>query len=425
MIHCITFNTQSASAGQRHRHVVRFRVTGVLLFLAFVLTASTSFAEVLYVGPNGSDNRSRSQATNRSTPVRSISRGLQLAGAGDTVVVLDGTYYGLVYIAKSGRRGSPLVLKSENKHGAKLIGSIQSDDQSYLVVDGFDVSNRQASNFGTKGIRLDRCHHITVRNNRVHDCIGGGINSDQSDWILIEWNIVHHNAFLDANQHSGISVYQPQYRADDNGTFGVIIRNNTCYANENKLNNPLFGRPTDGNGIVVDDFKNISPGGNGVLYERQALITNNFCFLNGGQGIHCYRAHRIFVRNNTCYKNMKSFDFGGEVSVSESDQCFVYNNVLFAREGKNIALQFDSTRVWWDYNVMFNGSLFQVNAGPNTRFAHPLFQPGSLRLRSFSPAINLGLTHANVYPVDVDGQPRVIGNRIDAGAKEFNPGFDE
>lgn len=382
--------------------------------------------DTIYVGPSGDDGRSKSQAANRATPLQTISRGVQLVNAGDTVVVLDGNYEGLVYIGKSGQAGAPIVLRSENKHGAKLTGSIQSDGQSYLLIDGFEVSNRRLiTNYGTKGIRLDRCHHVTVRNNRVRSCRGGGINCDQSDWILIEWNIVHNNAYWDVNQHSGISVYQPRYLANDTRAFGVIIRNNTCYANENFLDNPLFGRPTDGNGIVVDDFKNISPGGNGVVYERGALIENNLSFLNGGQGVHCYRAHNVYVRNNTCYKNMKSFDFGGEVSVSESSRVLVYNNILFAREGKNVALQFDSSNAWWNFNVMFNGPLFQVSPGANAKFTNPRFQSGTFRLRSNSPAINMGLTQQGVFPFDLDGQLRLVGGLIDAGCKEFTPGLDD
>jgi len=357
-----------------------------LVSLSWIATAS---ADVIYVGPNGNDNRSTNRAKNRNTPFRTIERGFSAANPGDVVRVLDGRYDGLVYLQGNGRRNAQITLRSDNLHGARIFGSIQSDGLSWVKIDGFEVINRTAnSSYGTKGIRIDGSHHITIRNCKVHDCTGGGINCDQSDWLLIEWNIVYRNAFYDPGQHSGISVYQPQYLADDTRANGIVIRNNTCYSNENRLPNAAVGRPTDGNGIVCDDFRNINPGGNGVLYDRRTLVANNLCFSNGGQGVHCYRANRVTVVNNTCHKNLRSFDFGGEVTLSESLNCSVYNNILYARGGKNVALEFDSFGTYWDYNLMFNGPLPGVNAGPSTIYQNPNFKSGTFRIGGSSPAIN-------------------------------------
>lgn len=383
-------------------------------------------ADVIYVGPNGSDSRSTNQAKNRNTPFRTIGRGFSAASPGDVVTVLDGRYNGLNYLQGSGQRNAPITLRAENQHGAVVVGSIQSDGISWVTIDGFDVSNRLPDrSFGTKGIRIDGSHHITIRNCRVHECRGGGINCDQCDWLLIEWNLVFSNAFWEPGQHSGISVFQPRYLADDTRANGIIIRNNTCFSNQNMLNNPLFGRPTDGNGIVCDDFRNLNPGGNGVLYDRLTLVSNNLCFLNGGGGIHCYRANRVNIINNTCFKNLRSFDFGGEVSLSESLRCSVFNNIMFARDGKNVALEFDSSRTYWNYNVMHNGPLFGVNAGPATIFQNPNFKFGTLRIRGSSPAINRAFNRRNVFPFDIDGRERIMAGRIDIGASEYTPGLDD
>lgn len=398
--------------------------TACILLLVATLTASVR-ADVIYVGPEGNDNRNKVQATNRGTPFRTIGRGYRSADPGDTVIVLDGNYPGLTYLQGAGEPGKPIILRAENTHGPRVVGSIQSDNISWVTIDGFHVSNWIIdSGYGTKGIRIDSSHHITIRNCRVHSCRGGGINCDGCDWLLIEWNLVYSNAFWEPGQHSGISVYQPRYLAEGDRGNGIVIRNNTCFSNENKVNNVLFGRPTDGNGIVCDDFKNLNSGGNGVLYNRTTLVYNNLCFLNGGQGIHCYRANRVSVVNNTCYKNMKSFDFGGEVSLSESQDCYVYNNILFARDGKNVALEFDSTGTYWNFNVMHNGPLFNVDPFPQTIYSNPNFRFGTLRLRSDSPAVNAGFT-SPVYPFDIDGFERTVGGALDMGAAEYTPGFDE
>ncbi|WP_146536789.1 hypothetical protein [Rubripirellula reticaptiva] len=81
---------------------------------------------------------------------------------------------------------------------------------------------------------------------------------------MSEWNITQGNAFYDPNQHSGISFYQPQYRGNDSRTYVIIIRNSTSFGNRNLVNNASLARPSDGKGVVLDDFYNSQSGGNGV-----------------------------------------------------------------------------------------------------------------------------------------------------------------
>ena len=183
----------------------------------------------------------------------------------------------------------------------------------------------------------------------------------------------------------------------------------------------LFGRPTDGNGIVIDDTRSeTAPTGNFVTYPRQILVENNLCFSNGGQGVHCFQSKDVFIRNNTCFQNLRSFDFGGEVSVVDSDDVLVYNNLLFARFGRDVNLQFQSRNIWWNYNLLFNGSSSGVNNGRNTIFSQPFFKPGTFELESFSPAIDAGLTNQNVFGLDVNGNRRVQSGRVELGAIEHN-----
>ena len=82
--------------------------------------------------------------------------------------------------------------------------------------------------------------------------------------------------------------------------------------------------------MVDDYFNEQQPTGNGVPYDRETTIENNLCYDNGGQGIHCFMSQNIRIRNNTCRNNLGSFDFGGEVSVSESERVYVYNNILIS-----------------------------------------------------------------------------------------------
>ena len=379
-----------------------------------ILASTTCSADTLHVSPNGSNARSRAQARNRATPWRTLQHAINASAAGDTIVALSGVYNERVRIRKSGQRGREIVLRSERREGARLIGDMFIRDQSYIEIDGFDVTNAGATG-QTKGINFTRCHHVTVRNCRVRDCRGGGIGFDQSDWILCEWNIVHGNAFFDRNQHSGISVYQPQYRGSDSRQFGVIIRNNTSFNNRNLIDNPNFGRPTDGNGIVVDDFFNQQSGGNGTPYNRLTVIENNLCFDNGGQGIHCFLSQNIRIRNNTCRNNLDSFDFGGEVTVSESERIYVYNNILISSPGKFAAFNFDSTEVFFYFNL-FDGPTREVS-DPSNIVGDADLIPGSFEPAPSSRAVDFGFNGGDHFFLDANGQNRFNG-RIDIGAVE-------
>ncbi|TWU56549.1 hypothetical protein Poly51_24600 [Rubripirellula tenax] len=387
------------------------------LATAFSLAMATQncLAARFYVGLGGSNSRTSSEAQNRSTPWQTIRHAVNQVGGGDEVVVLDGTYYEQVYINRSGYADGELVLRSENREGARVVGLISATDQSFLRIDGFDVSNYSSTGL-TKGVSFTRCHHITVRDCRVRECWGGGISFDQSDWILAEWNITHNNAYNDPNQHSGISVYQPQYRGNDSRTYGITIRNNTSFANRNYVNNAALGRPSDGNGIVLDDFYNSQGGGNGVRYNRMSVVENNLCFDNGGNGVHCFRSQNIRVRNNTCVGNVGSFDFGGEVSVSESERVYVYNNILKANPGKRAALQYDSQNFWFGFNII-DGDVREVPYDPSNHYGDPGFRPGSFELEYYSPGFNTGIDAGDHFFLDVYGRSRFSGS-INRGALE-------
>lgn len=365
------------------------------------------------MGTNGSDNRGVDQAQNRNTPFRTIQRGVNEAFAGDTVLVLPGTYTENVFFGRSGNRGAEILLRSEQRSGARVIGWISSNDQSFLTVEGFDVTNT-SSIPPTKGISFVRCHHVTVRNCTVHNCYGGGIAFDLTDWVLCEWNLVFDNAFFNPGQHSGISIYQPDYRGDDDRTYGIIIRNNTSFGNRNLVNNPGFGRPTDGNGIVLDDY--LKRQGGGVPYDRMTMVENNLVFGNGGNGIHNFSSQNIRIRNNTCVGNTSSFDFGGEISISESDRIYVYNNIVSASPNRFAMHQSRSTN-FLAFNNVANGPFFNTPSD-GAIFTNDIFAPGTFRLSPTSPAIDRGLDAGDHFPFDINGEFR-FENNIDIGAAEF------
>ena len=112
-----------------------------------------SFADTLYVATNGNNQRSRAQARNRSTPWRTIQRAVDEANPGDEVVVLSGQYNESVQIRRSGQPNRDILVRAENSQGARLVGSFSTSDESYITIEGFDVSNL---------IRLGRPRGLTL-----------------------------------------------------------------------------------------------------------------------------------------------------------------------------------------------------------------------------------------------------------------------
>ena len=371
-----------------------------------------------FVSPNGSDNFDAEQAQDRATPFQSIQRAVDAARAGDTVIVLDGTYSEEVFLRHSGTAEQEITIEAENPQGVRLLGFIHGRDVSYITVDGFDVTNSN-ENVITQGIVFFESHHITISNNLVRDSFGGGIAFNQSDSILIEGNTTSGNAFFDPDAHSGISVYQPQRREDAEGEYGVIIRNNLSYENFNMVGNQncCNGRPTDGNGIVLDDFQNSQDGGNGIDYDRRTLVENNITHSNGGNGIHVFRSHEIDIRNNTSVGNVINLNNGAQINVSSSRDVNVYNNIVSALTDENAVRTSNSSRVTLEFNVIDGPAVGFSNDSSNFFDADPGFRNDSFELTANSVAIDQGRDLDDAFEFDALGQDRVV-DRIDIGAVE-------
>lgn len=379
------------------------------------------FAVTYFVAPGGFDGFDASQSQNRSTPWRTIQRALDAARAGDTIIVADGTYNEEIFLRHSGRPGQEITLRAENQHGARVQGFIHGRDVSYVTIEGFDVTNPNPSDINiAQGIVFYSSHHITIRNNLVHDSFGGGINFNQSDSILIEGNTVFRNAFFHPDAHSGISVYQPQRMADATGEYGVIIRNNISFENANFVPNRNFGDGTvltDGNGIILDDYFNSQPSGNGVVYDRRTLVENNIVYDNGGPGIQVFLSNDIDIRNNTSVDNVQVLEIGAQINVAFSRDVNIYNNIASASPGQIAAQQFSSQRVGLESNILWGPVVGLSSAFFNFYDTDARFIPGTFRLADGSPGIDNGFNVNGVNTIDALRQTRVVG-RIDIGAVE-------
>lgn len=319
-----------------------YRAGLVLLLLCFVHTLS---ATTFYVRTDGNDNND-GLADNASRALRTIQKGVDKMRGGDVLVVGNGTYSvsGLIYIdGKSGTSSRRTVIKSKNRWGAKirtsnLYGGVQIRNSNYITVDGFDIGhsspNNASLNQGT-GLESFDSDYVVFQNNYVHDCGCGGISFREGDYATIQNNVTRDNAKNSPYNCSGISVYQPE-QLNNNSGFHIIIRRNVSFENECTLPFNIegladFDKPTDGNGIILDDYNNTQRSGY-APYKAKTLVENNLVFNNGGAGIKVYEVDNATIRHNTAWHNNRILkDYSGtpgDIAVTYSPGIFeVYNNV--------------------------------------------------------------------------------------------------
>lgn len=398
------------------------------------IAQNTTLSTTYYVDKAiGNDNN----LGTRQEPFNTISKAAKVVNPGDTVLVKNGTYdegWSGVQIIRSGNSNNWITFKAFPGQNPLVTSTHDGTFRvtgNYIEINGFEIiQSTQGS-----GIHVGKGnHHTRIINNIVHNCGCGGISGQETDYLYIEGNITHHNAFTSPWQCSGISIYQA--RAADNAPgFHNIIRKNISYANENKVTRS-DGTTTDGNGIIIDDFRNTQYGG-GAAYTASTLIENNIVYDNGGRGIHIFQSDNVIVRNNVSYKNVidPKLDghLTGDFSTYFSSKIEFYNNIAYSTDSSKLSFVDDySSGNKWDYNIAYNGSLLvndghsDVVLGSHNKidvdplFVNPSTDPtlADFHLTASSPAIDAG-TSASAAKTDFNGGSRPVGSGYDIGAYEF------
>lgn len=399
-----------------------------------------------YVSTTGANTSDGSQAT----PWRTISKAMKSIQPGDEVVVKAGTYNELVRIKVGGTADNYTVLRSEVPGGAKIAPLATQDfgvhvNTNYVKLDGFEIYGANMA-----GVTAHLVHHVTISNNVVHDNKGNGISATRSDFITIENNVTYSNASVGAR--SGISVFHPENLTGDTSSNGyrIIVRNNISYDNVTKT-----GSHSDGNGIIMDDFRSTQATSRDP-YLFSSLVENNLVYNNGGKGIQVNYSDYVTVRNNTAWHNnvdpLSTGTWHGELSNMGASNNKWINNIAVAEPsttGNNTAIDNTSSNGYvnsnnvWRNNLTFNGtagddSVRTTGGNEKPKAEHgnllgvdPKFvnAPSNFDLQSGSRAIDGGTDDYGFPARDLDGNARQ--GLVDIGAYEGgiatgggNPGTD-
>jgi hypothetical protein len=434
------------------------------IFLFLTLFGNSFCAEAInyFVSdPSGNDNNN---GLSVATAFKTIQRAAELTLPGDTVFVLTGTYTNSCPVCNAvtiSRSGTPSawIVYINYPNNTPLVqfngwqGFQVTDGAGYIEINGFTICGNSANvtldsalnqpqscnnpngaidpKYNGNGIQtyglgsFGYPHHVRIVNNTIYNCCGAGISSAQSDYLTIEKNIIYNNGWYTLFGYSGIDLYQNWNYDNDTTSNRMIICNNRVFGNMNFV--PWPGVTpcaiTDGNGIIIDDSKNIQNGSTIGPYQGKTYITNNLVYGNGGAGIHSYLSEHVRIINNTTYFNQQTANLNkGEIDASSSNDVIIRNNIFYSLTNKPINTNWNNSNVMLDHNLYYGGNGSYIH-GSSTIIADPKFINPSLTIDadflviSGSSAIDNG--SALFAPnVDFRGQSRPKGNGYDIGAYE-------
>jgi hypothetical protein len=341
-----------------------------------------------YVATNGSDSNT---GLSSSTAFATITHASQRAHAGDTVLVMDGTYFlpsggfrGDVAISSSGAAGQRITYKALHKWQAKLVGSGTGDGSvvigvsgSYNTIQDFDVTGKNAN-----GITLATSGTTTSYNQAIGNYV--------------------HDLVAPCDSNGGTAVNSG---GGDNYDAGV--------GHMDILSNFVVN--------VTDPPGCSAPHGAGIFAAIPYTMVANNIIVNGGHWAieSWHNAHHETYFGNVIVNSKQSITMGAGDSPNTgtvNDYSLVQNNIVY-NSSMTAIVETGNTGPHNQYkdNLVFGGNTnISLNNGlqaTGTVNADPQFinntgnASGNYRVESSSPARGAGLALAGVM-TDFDGAAR-------------------
>lgn len=392
-----------------------------VLFSAVVFPIPAWTATTIYVnGTTGSDITGDGSAGN---PYQTITKGLSVAGSGDTVSAAAGDYHEKVNLVNGVTlQGAGAGVTTINGDGSGSV--VSANGVTGVTVDGFTITNGSATHGG--GLHFYNAsgtisNNIIVNNSTTGGGGGGGIrtfsnvgpqfvsiinntirNNSSSYWgsgVLIQWNsggVVRGNIIYQNSSPTAATVHV------DGGYPGVTIEKNVIRNN------------TD-HGILFATASGLATG----------TIDNNIVVNNGYIGIVFAQAAGGVVTakafNNTIYGNQGDGSRGGLFAYTSSPPnpskmtLALFNNTIWGNNLKDLEWSsVNATSSYSDIGTGFTAGTGNISVDP--KFVNPA--ANDFHLASDSPAIDAG-TSIDAPATDFEGDPRPVD-----GDSNGSPGFD-
>ncbi|UCC23627.1 MAG: right-handed parallel beta-helix repeat-containing protein, partial [Planctomycetota bacterium] len=319
-----------------------------------------------------------------------------------------GTYGGAICCDQS----SPLIRNCTIKSNtANLGGGIYCTDSNMVVVNCTITDNTaQGTNYvnGGGGVYLDYGGSPTVSKCAISNntaawaggvsCYGGTI----TDCVIA------------GNSANG----DPGWGGAIHGLFGpTTISNCIITDNSAKLGGGIFSIVRRGNSRIVGCLisgNKASSGGGFYCYEGELAISGCTIVGNSASGIRCAEEGSAAVNGCVLWGNRANsgsqVSLGGGTSISIS-----YSDIQGGQD--DIHIGSGAVLSWRDGNIDILPHFVEAGFWDTG----DVWVEGDYHLREDSPCIDAGDPNYAAEPneMDLDGNPRVVGGRIDMGAYEF------
>src|SRR5262249_38217728 len=278
-----------------------------------------SCARNFYVDTNGSDTNPGTQ----DSPWQNIQTADASVQAGDCVNVQPGTYTAATNITRGGNAPTPAgyvvyrctelnacqITAAGFARGGFKISGPNGVGPGFVVIDGFELA---ASGYSTYSVGIGvgdvgnfrtapAAHHVWLLNNIIHGYGQAGIGAGMGEFYYFLHNTAYDNSRVTCDaQGSGIGIVVPSpvpnYEPSDMDLtylppFHNVVEFNVAHDNALTRCGTANNRyDTDGNGIIMDTFKNDITR---VTYPYQTLVAFNVSYNNGGGGVHVFRSSNI------------------------------------------------------------------------------------------------------------------------------------
>jgi len=416
----------------------------LLLFgLALPLAAETYFVD------KNHNRASDSTSGTRENPWYSIQHGLNQLQPGDTLFIREGIYTNPLRMSNSGLTDKAIVIQAFPGDEVIIDGSSSTRDKfidwkgsasngvdkHHIVLDGFTIRNVPRwgiwiegdhnviqnciiynCGVSTKGvgILIRQGDRNIIRRNEVSNCGWNGINAENSNYTLIEYNISRDNVL-----HFGINIFPNTSDTQDMQT-GNRIRNNTLYNNLGGIYTRYQKRYDISGNLIFNNQENgifLHRHHEGpATYRADGRILNNTIVNNGFSGIRNNSATHLIILNNIIY---------GHTVQNSQYEIFMNSGATSGHQlNHNVYFPDVDNIVYWG-GSKYNFSEMRSVRGQESsgRAVDPEFldlQTQDFRLKSNSGAINMGVDVGS-FGVwrDIMGVIRPHDGQFDAGALEF------
>ncbi|KAB7731119.1 hypothetical protein F5984_09920 [Rudanella paleaurantiibacter] len=411
----------------KHIFLFCFRLLIILLF-GIPLTGQAQ--TIRYVKATASGNGSGSSWANASGDLQAM---INASSANDQVWVAAGVY-------KPTSSTNPGVSFSM-KDGVKIYGGFVGNEQTFAArpqinpVLGQPSSTTLSGDIDGDGTLANNSYHV-IKNSRISRTAildgfvitggnavfaeslgadaGGAIYNDQGSPSLTNCSIQNNQAY-----YAGGGIYNGNNSSP--GLLNCMLQANNAFFG-GAICNEISSAPILTNCILQN---NLAGSYGGAMFNRNnssPILTN--CSLEGNRSEN--EGGAIFSTDDcspalmNCTLRSNQGGAGQGVIFNDRSTTYLSNCVVFGNGGPNTIINSNGSAE--AVYCLFDDTVTGYTSDPTnlTTTVSPFVSATGIALNACSPAINAGSpVPSNVGNIDLVGNPRIAGTRIDMGAVEF------